>query len=139
MRNPRINKETTCCFSGYRPSKLPWKEDETDRRCIALKIKLYDVIEALYEAGIRHFICGMARGADLYFAEAALALRETVPVKESVGRVLAAATVGCPPAVPIVVCGERIDEAAAVCLAYYGIESCEVVSEDPLRGKERSV
>ena len=76
MRNPRINRETTCCFSGYRPSKLPWKEDETDRRCIALKIKLYDVLEALYEAGIRHFICGMANGSDMYFCEEALKLRD---------------------------------------------------------------
>ena len=70
---------------------------------------------------------------------AALSLREVVPVAQSVGRVLAAATVGCPPAVPIVVCGERIDEAAAACLAYYGIESCEVVTDDPSQGKERSV
>lgn len=32
-------------------------------------------LERAYEAGYRHFICGMARGADLYFAEAVLALR----------------------------------------------------------------
>jgi hypothetical protein len=31
--------------------------------------------------------------------------------------------------VPIVVCGERIDEAAVRCFAYYGIESCAVVCE----------
>lgn len=59
--------------------------------------------------------------------EAALSPRETVPLWESIGRVLAAASVGCPPAVPIVVCGERIDEAAADCLAYYGTETCTVV------------
>ncbi len=59
--------------------------------------------------------------------EAALSPCETVPVCESVGRVLAAASVGCPPAVPVVICGERIDEAAAACLAYYGTETCTVV------------
>ena len=59
--------------------------------------------------------------------EAAFSPCETVPVRESVGRVLSAASVGCPPAVPIVVCGERIDEAAAMCLSYYGIETCTVV------------
>jgi len=42
---------------------------------------------------------------------------------------LAAATVGCPPAVPIVVCGERIDDAAVECFRYYGIECCLVVRE----------
>lgn len=59
--------------------------------------------------------------------EAALSPRETVPVSESVGRVLAATSVGCPPAVPILVCGERIDEAAARSLVYYGQETCTVV------------
>lgn len=61
--------------------------------------------------------------------EAAFSPCETVPVRESVGRVLAAASVGCPPAVPIVVCGERIDEDAAACLTYYGRETCTVVLE----------
>lgn len=59
--------------------------------------------------------------------EAMLSPNETVPVEESVGRVLAAASVGCPPAVPIVVCGERIDEEAAQCFDYYGIKTCTVV------------
>ncbi|MBQ8837210.1 MAG: aminotransferase class V-fold PLP-dependent enzyme [Clostridia bacterium] len=59
--------------------------------------------------------------------EAMLSDCETVPVEESVGRVLAAATVGCPPAVPIVMCGERIDDAAVQCFEYYGIEKCTVV------------
>lgn len=52
---------------------------------------------------------------------------ETIPAEESLGRVLAAASVGCPPAVPIVVCGERIDENAIRCFRYYGIEQCSVV------------
>ena len=63
----------------------------------------------------------------LSIREAILSPWETVPVKESLGRVLAAATVGCPPAVPIVVCGERIDENVLACFDYYGIETCCVV------------
>jgi arginine/lysine/ornithine decarboxylase len=59
--------------------------------------------------------------------EALLSPAETLPAKESLGRVLAAATVGCPPAVPIVACGEVIDEVALACFAYYGIETCSVV------------
>lgn len=60
---------------------------------------------------------------------AAMSLSETIPAAESCGRVLAAATVGCPPAVPIVACGERIDEAALDCFRYYGIHNCTVVIE----------
>ena len=66
----------TCCFTGHRPEKLPWGDDETDGRCAALKKKLQDAVEAAYDEGMRHFICGMARGCDLYFAETVLALRE---------------------------------------------------------------
>ena len=62
--------------------------------------------------------------------EAALSCCETVPAEDSVGRILAAVTVGCPPAVPIVVCGERIDEAAVRCFSYYGIETCTVVRRE---------
>lgn len=59
--------------------------------------------------------------------EAMLSVSEEVEAEQAVGRVLSAATAGCPPAVPIVVCGERIDESAAACFGYYGIKSCRVV------------
>jgi arginine/lysine/ornithine decarboxylase len=61
--------------------------------------------------------------------QAAMSLCETVEASDSLGRVLAAATVGCPPAVPIVACGERIDETALRCFSYYGIDHCTVVIE----------
>lgn len=54
-----------------------------------------------------------------------------LPVENCVGRVLAAANVGCPPAVPIVACGERIDENALRCFRYYGIKMCSVMKERP--------
>lgn len=59
--------------------------------------------------------------------EACLCANEVIPASQSCGRILAAATVSCPPAVPIVVCGERIDSFAQSCFAYYGINSCTVV------------
>ena len=59
--------------------------------------------------------------------EPLLSPSEVLPVGECIGRVLAAATVGCPPAVPIVVSGERIDESAVACFRYYGIDTCAVV------------
>ena len=63
----------------------------------------------------------------LSIREALFSPSETIPVEESLGRILAAATVGCPPAVPIVICGERIDENAIACFRYYGMETCCVV------------
>lgn len=59
--------------------------------------------------------------------EAAFAPAEVLPAEDCIGRVLAAVHVGCPPAVPIVVCGERIDPAAVEVFRYYGIERCSVV------------
>ena len=72
-------KENTCCFTGHRPMKLPWGSRESDPRCIELKAELAAKLEAAYQMGYRKFICGMAIGCDMYFAEAVLALRETYP------------------------------------------------------------
>lgn len=74
-----MERETTCCFTGHRPEKLPWRNDESDPRCLALKARLAEALDEAYEKGMRHFICGMARGADFYFCEAALALRARRP------------------------------------------------------------
>ena len=52
---------------------------------------------------------------------------KTVPVENAQGKILAAATVGCPPAVPIVTCGERITKEAIEAFKYYKIETCTVV------------
>ena len=60
--------------------------------------------------------------------EAMLAPAETAPVGQSVGRVLAAPGVSCPPAVPILVCGEAIDETAVQAFRYYGIDRVEIVT-----------
>lgn len=69
------------------------------------------------------------RPAPMSPRDALFAQRETVPAAESAGRILAVPTVGCPPAVPIVVSGERIDTDAVRCFAYYGIDFCTVVRE----------
>lgn len=61
--------------------------------------------------------------------QAMLTKSETVRTENSLGRILATATVGCPPAVPIVVCGETITKEHLACFRYYGIETCEVIKE----------
>ena len=52
---------------------------------------------------------------------------ETLPVSHCLGKVLALGTVGCPPAVPIVVSGEEIDENVIKAANYYGIKNFTVV------------
>ena len=66
--------------------------------------------------------------------EAVMSIREAIfspgcslSVDDCVGKVLIAPSVGCPPAVPILICGERIDEAAAARFRYYGIKECTVL------------
>lgn len=59
--------------------------------------------------------------------EALLAPSEEIAVTDALGRVLASANVSCPPAVPVAVCGEVLDEAAIEAFRYYGIEKIRVV------------
>ena len=68
-----------CAFTGHRPSKLPWRYNETDSRCVALKMVLTEQITALIEAGVTQFLSGMAEGTDIFCSEIVLALREKNP------------------------------------------------------------
>ena len=61
--------------------------------------------------------------------QAIMSPSELLPAVECVGRVAAALTVGCPPAVPIVVSGERVDACHIPVLEYYGIRHLRVVKE----------
>lgn len=74
-----MERDQTCCFTGHRPDRLPWGVQEDDPRCRRVKERLKEALDRAYQAGCRHFICGMARGADLYFAEAVLTMREERP------------------------------------------------------------
>ncbi|NLI93021.1 MAG: DUF1273 domain-containing protein [Peptococcaceae bacterium] len=69
----------TCGFSGYRPSKLPFKNDEKSLACVHLKVLIYIETEAAIKNGYTHFISGFALGSDTYFAEAVIALRKRYP------------------------------------------------------------
>ena len=66
----------------------------------------------------------------LSIREAMFSPRETLPVNLAVGRVLADACVSCPPAVPVIIAGERITPQAAECMKYYNITECDVVIQN---------
>ncbi len=61
--------------------------------------------------------------------KASMSPSEILPITECEGRILSAVTVGCPPAVPIIVCGEKITKEVLDCFKYYGITNCSVVLE----------
>ena len=61
--------------------------------------------------------------------QAMLAPAERLPLQACLGRILSSPSVSCPPAVPILVCGERITEEAIALFEYYGIQQCDVVAE----------
>ena len=63
----------------------------------------------------------------LSIREALFAPQESVPAEESLGRVCGAPTVGCPPAVPIAVSGERIGPEALALFRYYGVKRVDVL------------
>ena len=51
-----------------------------------------------------------------------------VPTAEAAGRIMADPTVSCPPAIPVVCSGERIEEWAVEAMEYYGITQVRVVA-----------
>ena len=72
-------KKQSCAFTGHRPAKYPWKYDEADSQCLALKSALAEQIRLLAEAGVTQFLSGMAEAADTWSALSVLALREKNP------------------------------------------------------------
>ena len=59
--------------------------------------------------------------------DAMLSASAEVTIEDAHGEVLASASVSCPPAVPILIAGERIDKNAIECFGYYGIDKVRVV------------
>jgi uncharacterized phage-like protein YoqJ len=66
------DRQLKCAFTGHRESKLAPNWSEYSPECRELKEQIMCTIENVYRSGIQYFICGMARGCDLYFAEAVL-------------------------------------------------------------------
>ena len=74
-----MNYKNAVAFTGHRPHKFPWKDNEDDPRCIALKKTLTEQITALTEAGVTQFLSGMAEAVDTWSALTVLSLREKNP------------------------------------------------------------
>ena len=59
--------------------------------------------------------------------QALMTVSEPCAVKDSLGKVLGSPTVSCPPAIPIVVCGEEINGSVIRVMEYYGIEKVNIL------------
>ena len=71
--------DNSCAFTGHRPHKFPWRYNEADERCVALKVALREQIKALVEDGITDFYSGGADGVDCWAALIVLELRKKNP------------------------------------------------------------
>ena len=72
-------RDNSCAFTGHRPHKFPWRYDETDNRCVALKSALMEQIAALVETGITDFYSGGADGVDCWASLIVLELKKKKP------------------------------------------------------------
>lgn len=72
-------KSTTVCFSGHRPEKLPFEGEPTNPCIIKLKSLLYKEIYDSIMDGYTTFICGLARGIDLWAGQIVLDLKNEFP------------------------------------------------------------
>lgn len=73
---------------------------------------------------------GVYRGEKvLTLREAVFSESETVPTDKALGRVCADTALQCPPAIPVVTCGERISKEHIRALTYYGKREIRTVTE----------
>lgn len=68
-----------CAFTGYRPEKFPFDDNEADPRCEQLKQKLFCEILRMTREGVSVFMSDMARRVDLWAAEAVLQIQNVKP------------------------------------------------------------
>ena len=71
--------DSSCAFTGHRPHKFPWRYNEAESRCLALKAALTEQITRLVDAGITDFYSGGADGVDCWASLIVLELRKKNP------------------------------------------------------------
>lgn len=74
--------ENYCCFTGLRPQKLNFKENNEKNSIIMLKCEKY-IIQLIERYNVTNFISGMALGWDIWCAEEILKLTFSSLTKRS--------------------------------------------------------
>lgn len=68
-------RSLTCSFTGYRPSKLPFKNNCNSEEYKKLCQVLEKEIRLMINNGVRYFLTGMAQGVDIMCGEIVLELK----------------------------------------------------------------
>lgn len=114
-----------CEFSDPDFTVLMLTPSMKDRDLLLLKNALSDIPQ---KSALFSDIPSVGRGKQVMSVrEAVLSVSEYMPTDKCAGRVLASLSVSCPPAIPVAVCGELIDEKTLENFRYYGIDGCRVV------------
>ena len=71
-----MGEKLKCCFTGYRPSKMPFSLDKEDAQYKKFENALFEEILRLADNGCHTFYSGMAMGFDIIAAEAVLLLKK---------------------------------------------------------------
>ncbi len=74
-----INMNNTVCFTGHRPSQLPFVFNKNNLEYQKLESKLTSIILDLIHKGYTNFISGMALGVDMMCAEIVLSIKKDNP------------------------------------------------------------
>lgn len=75
-------KNLSCCFTGYRPSKFPFALNKSDKEYLKFDNLLLKSLTSLIDSGCNKFYTGMAMGFDILAAEAVVFLKEAFPQKD---------------------------------------------------------
>lgn len=68
-----------CAFTGHRPRKFPWRNNEAVGDCVELKKVLAEQIKKLADNGVTDFLTGLALGVDTWAALSVLGLQKENP------------------------------------------------------------
>ncbi len=71
--------EKACCFTGYRPGKLPFKIEPGSVGFAKLESLIFDAVFTTLKEGITTYYCGMAEGFDLMCGRAIVEFKRSFP------------------------------------------------------------
>lgn len=78
-KNKQNNFEKSCCFTGYRPDKFPFKLERGNTDYNVFENRLIETVFSLPDDECYTFYSGMAMGFDIIAAEAVLLLKSRNP------------------------------------------------------------
>ena len=74
-----MQKETTACFTGHRPERICFPFWESSQEVEHVKLFLHNAILSAVNDGYTDFLCGMARGVDIWAGELIISLKRQFP------------------------------------------------------------